>query len=118
MPPKKEWLKEQVKKYGYISEISRETGYPETTLRRWFNKYDLIPPKARESTDRVTKEFLIQQYKQGKKIKDISNEYHLSTATIVLKNKELNISPLDFNHRYLFNNKEWLEEQFKKYKTI
>lgn len=114
----KEWLKEQVNKYKSLSELSKNTGYPTTSLKRWCDKFEIKLETKRKSTSRVTKDFLIEQYSLGKEIREIAKEFGLSTQTIVSKNKEFGLSATDYNPRYIYNNKEWLEEQFDIYSTV
>lgn len=114
----KNWLEQQIGLYGSIKKISKSTGYAETTLKRWCDKFDLKPINTRQSTDRVTKEFLIEQYSLGKEIREISKQFGLSTATIVNKNKEYSISALDYNPKYKYNDVKWLSEQFELYGSV
>lgn len=72
----------------------------------------------KQSRENITKEFLISQYKLGKEIREIARELRCSTATIVLKNKEFSISATDYNPKYIYKNKEWLEKQFELYGTV
>lgn len=112
------WLREQVYKYKTLSELVNGTGYPKTTLKRWCDKFGITLDVKRQSTDRVTKEFLIEQYLQGKEIRQIAKEFNLSTQTIIVKNKEFGISATDYNPKYIYKNKEWLEKQFELYGTV
>ena len=41
----KEWLKEQFDKYGTVTEVSRQTGYPRTNISRYAKKYELYTRK-------------------------------------------------------------------------
>lgn len=112
-----QWLKEKIEKYKTIAKTSKATGYPETSLKRWCDKYNIVPTKERKNSSDITKEFLIEQYKAGKEIKDICAELKCCSATIVKVNKKFGISSIDYNPKYMYTNKEWLIEQFEKYKT-
>ena len=72
----------------------------------------------KKSRENITKEFLISQYKLGKEIREIAKELKCSTATLVLKNREFNISATDYNPKYMYKNKEWLEQQLQKYGSV
>lgn len=37
----KDWLIEQINKYGYVSAICKNTGYSKTSIRRYIEKYEL-----------------------------------------------------------------------------
>lgn len=113
-----EWLRYQAKKYKTLSDICKNTGYPMTSVKRYCDRFGIKLETKRKSTERVTKGFLIDQYSKGKEIREIAKEFKLSTKTIVLKNREFGISATDYNPKYLYKNKEWLEEQFKLYGNI
>lgn len=53
----KEWLKEQFDKYGTVTEVSRQTGYPRTNISRYAKKYELYTPKKRNSKIKVNKDY-------------------------------------------------------------
>ena len=67
----------------------------------------------------MTKEQLIEQYKLGKSISEISLEFFKSSNTLRINNlnKKYNIDPSDYNDAYKYTNKEWLQKQFDLYKT-
>ena len=72
----------------------------------------------RQSRSNITKDFLINQYKLGKEIRQIAKELNCSTATIVLKNKDFGISAIDYNPKYKYKDEKWLREQFELYGNV
>lgn len=70
----------------------------------------------------LEKEWLIEQYKNGKTIRQLAKELKCSTANITIANKSYGVSTKQYNanlnHTYIYQNKEWLEEQFKKHGSV
>lgn len=68
--------------------------------------------------DELSKEYLIEQYKSGKEVREIAKENNCGASTISRLNKKYNIDVYEYNPRYIYRNKEWLIEQFNKYSTL
>ena len=111
----KQWLEEQLNKYGSGKAIARNTGCSETSIHRYLKKFSLnqAPTQKRD----FTKDWLINEYKQGKTIRDIAKEQKCSTRTILEYNEKHSISPKEYNpaYEYQYQDKEWLEKQVELY---
>lgn len=66
----------------------------------------------------LTKNFLINEYRKGKQIRELAKELGYASRTICEYNKKYGISTPDYNPRYKYRDKEWLIEQFSIYGNV
>lgn len=111
----KQWLEEQMNKYGSGKAIARETGYAETSIHRYLKKYGLNEPQQLSKCS--DKNWLIKQYQNGKTIREIAMLAGSSTRTVLKYNEKYNLNPNTLNPNYQkdYYEKEWLEEQVRLY---
>lgn len=133
----KEWLIKQIELYKNVTDISINTGYPKTSLRRYIEKFNLsylLEKKKKIRKDDLNKypfkdkEWLVEQLLKYHTPNEISRNTKCSETSIRRYIKKFNIENLiDSNFKqikkdnyetYPFKNKEWLIKAIKKYKTI
>lgn len=107
----KQWLEEQMNKYGSGKAIARETGYAETSIQRYLKLYGLNKPQQLSKCS--DKDWLIEQYKNGKTIREIAKLAGSSTRTVLEYNQKYQLDPnvLNPNYHKDYYSREWLEEQ-------
>ena len=82
----KEWLIEQINKYGYVASICKNTNYPETSIRRYIDKYDLkhLLRKPTKEESKRKDDFDKYPYKNKEWLIEQINKYH--TIVEICKN--------------------------------
>ena len=110
----KEWLKEQIEIYKTGAEIARQFNYSPVTVQRYLKKYDLYLSQE----EKISKDMLITKYKEGLSPKEIAKVFNKDVEYIWHLNNYYNVSYLDYKEKREYENKEWLQEQFNKYKTV
>lgn len=109
----KNWLQEQIKIYKTGAAIAKQFNFSEVTVQRYLKKYDLYLTQKT-----IAKDVLIKEYQNGLSPIEIANKYKLEVDYIWHLNSKYEISYLDYKEKKEYENKEWLEEKFRLFKTV
>ena len=114
----KYWLEEKMNEYGTAKAVAEKYGYSETTIQRWAKRLGVNEPVSKPDNIRYkNKDWLEVQFKNGRSIKSVAEQFDVSTNSIKTYIQKFGIDTKklqsEFHHPY--KNKGWLEKELKKY---
>lgn len=116
----KHWLEEKMEECKTAKAVAEKYRYNEATVQKWAKKLGVNEPMTkRNDIHYKDKEWLEVQFRNGRTIQSIADQFEVSSRSIGRYIEKFNIDTkkLQGEFRYPYKNKEWLERELKKHSS-